>query len=52
MKYFSNQAQASIPLMVTKKMKMKLSKLGYTDLQIKNMNPSQCWELLNKEKNK
>ena len=44
------QTQVSIPLMVTKKMKMELSELGYTDLQIKNMNPSQCWELLNKGK--
>jgi hypothetical protein len=44
------QTQVSIPLMVTKKMKMELSELGYTDLQIKNMNPSQCWELLNKKK--
>ena len=46
------QTQVSIPLMVTKKMKMELSELGYTDLQIKNMNPSQCWELLNKGKKK
>ena len=44
------QTQVSIPLMITKKMKMELSELGYTDLQIKNMNPSQCWELLNKKK--
>jgi len=46
------QTQVSIPLMITKKMKMELSELGYTDLQIKNMNPSQCWELLNKGKKK
>jgi len=44
------QTQVSIPLMITKKMKMELSQLGYTDLQIKNMNPSQSWELINKRK--
>jgi len=46
------QAQVSIPLMITKKMKMELSYLGHSDKEISNMTPQQGWDLLNKGKKK
>ena len=39
--------KVSIPLMITKKMRVDLLDKGYSQAEIKNMNPSQCWELLN-----
>lgn len=38
--------------MVTKRMKMKLDELGYSNKEISNMTPSQSWELINKGKKK
>ena len=39
--------KVSIPLMITKKKKIQLSKLGYTEKQIKNMKPEECEKILN-----
>jgi hypothetical protein len=44
--------QVSIPLMMTKKMKVQLGELGYTENQIKNMTPQQGWDNINKGKKK
>ena len=44
--------QVSIPLMMTKKMKVQLGELGYTENQIKNMTPQQGWDNIKKGKKK
>ena len=44
------QTQVSIPLMITKKMRMELSELGHSDKEISNMTPQQGWEFLRKGK--
>jgi len=44
--------QVSIPLMMTKKMRVQLGELGYTENQIKNMTPQQGWDNIKKGKKK
>ena len=44
--------QESIPLMMTKKMRVQLGELGYTENQIKNMTPQQGWDNIKKGKKK
>jgi hypothetical protein len=44
--------QVSIPLMMTKKMRVQLGELGYTENQIKNMTPHQGWDNIKKGKKK
>ena len=44
--------QESIPLMMTKKMKVQLGERGYTENQIKNMTPQQGWDNIKKGKKK
>ena len=44
--------QVSIPLMMTKKMRVQLGELDYTENQIKNMTPHQGWDNINKGKKK
>jgi hypothetical protein len=51
-KFYSNQTKVNIPFMVTKRMKMKLDELGYSNKEISNMTPSQSWELINKGRKK
>ena len=44
--------QVSIPLMMTKKMRVQLGELGYTENQIKNMTPQQGWDNIKEGKKK
>ena len=44
--------QVSIPLMMTKKMRVQLGELDYTENQIKNMTPQQGWDNIKKGKKK
>ena len=44
--------QVSIPLMMTKKMRVQLGELDYTENQIKNMTPHQGWDNIKKGKKK
>lgn len=44
--------QESIPLMMTKKMRVQLGELGYTENQIKNMTPQQGWDNIKEGKKK
>ena len=44
--------QESIPLMMTKKMRVQLGELDYTENQIKKMTPHQGWDNINKGKKK
>ena len=44
--------QVSIPLIMTKKMRVQLGELGYTENQIKNMTPQQGWDNIKKGKKK
>ena len=44
--------QVSIPLMMTKKMRVQLGELGYTENKIKNMTPQQGWDNIKKGKKK
>ena len=44
--------QVSIPLMMTKKMRVQLGELDYTENQIKKMTPHQGWDNIKKGKKK
>ena len=46
------QLKVSIPFMITNKMRMELTELGYSKKEISNMTPSQSWELIKKGKKK
>ena len=41
-------SKASIPLMITNKMRFQLSMLGYDRGEMKHLTPEQCWEIINK----
>ena len=38
----------SIPIMITNKMRMDLSILGYTRDEMKYLTPKECWKIINK----
>lgn len=40
--------KVSIPIMITNKMRMQLSVLGYDKDEMKHLTPKQCWEIINK----
>ena len=40
--------QVSIPLMMTNKMRMELSEIGFTEKEIKEMTPQEGWDNIKK----
>lgn len=42
------EPSASMPVMITQDMRRRLTALGYTETQIRDLNPAQAWEILNK----
>ena len=40
--------KVSIPIIITNKMRMQLSTLGYTKDEMKHLTPSECWEIINR----
>ena len=40
--------KVSIPIMITNKMRMQLSALGYDKYEMKHLTPEQCWKIINK----
>ena len=43
-----NTSKVSIPLMITNKMRLQLSTLGYTRDEMRHLTPEQCWKIINK----
>ncbi len=41
-------SKVSIPLMITNKMRLQLSTLGYTRDEMRHLTPEQCWKIINK----
>ena len=41
-------SKVSIPLMITNKMRLQLSILGYTRIEMRHLTPEQCWGIINK----
>ena len=41
-----DENKASIPIMITKKMRLKLEDMGYTDSKIKTLKPEQSHEII------
>ena len=39
--------KVSIPIMITNKMRMALSMLGYTKDEMKHLTPKECWKIIN-----
>ena len=37
----------SIPIMITNQMRFKLSALGYSKDEMKDLTPEECWEIIN-----
>ena len=40
--------KVSIPIMITNKMRMDLSILGYTRDEMKHLTPKECWKIINR----
>ena len=40
--------RVSIPIMITNKMRMDLSALGYDRQEMKHLTPEQCWKIINR----
>ena len=41
-------SKVSIPLIITNKMRLQLSTLGYTRDEMRHLTPEQCWKIINK----